>query len=368
MIKAQLSCHCDSGGTYRFVLSGHWSGKLGAAERLELETAIQHAGQNTIHLAAGHDFSWEPVFPSFIHRLIQHCGEKGQLLDYSSLPNELLTLFRLANAVPPNKTNPTTRQSRFAAIKHVWDEVIDTLAFIGEMKLAAVRLFSGRSHMRAVDAVSCLNQAGPQAIGIITLISILVGMILAYLGIIQLRQFGAEVYIANLVAVGMVREMGALMTAVIMAGRTGASWAAELGAMKVNEEVDALTTMGIRPMDFLVMPRLLAMTITMPLLCIYSFLLGMLGGGVIAVTMDMTPRMYLFQLLSSFTPVDVAVGCFKGLVFGWLIVLAGCQAGMNCGSSSAAVGRATTRAVVLAIVFFVVADAGLNIMFYHLDI
>ena len=236
------------------------------------------------------------------------------------------------------------------------------------MFFASVRLVTGHSHMRTVDAVSCLNQSGPQAIGIITLISILVGMILAYLGIIQLRQFGAEVYVANLVGLGMVREMGALMTAVIMAGRTGAAWAAELGAMKVNEEIDALTTMGIRPVDFLVMPRLLAMIITMPLLCIYSFVLGMVGGGVIALTMGMTPRMYIFQLLSSFSSVDIWVGCFKGLIFGILIVLAGCQSGMNCGSSSAAVGQATTRAVVQAIVFFVIADAGLNILFYHLGI
>ncbi|MTI14721.1 MlaE family ABC transporter permease [Sansalvadorimonas verongulae] len=368
MRQAQLYCHASDDSPRQLILSGHWSGRVGTAERHALESAVEQAGSSTIQLLAGDEFTWEASFPAFIHGLIQDCFSHNQKIDCSAMPDSLQTLFTLAAAVPPNTAQPATGQSRFAAIQQVWNEVIDTLVFIGEMKLATLRLLTGRSHMRAVDAVSCLNQAGPQAIGIITLISILVGMILAYLGIIQLRQFGAEVYVANLVAVGMVREMGALMTAVIMAGRTGASWAAELGAMKVNEEVDALTTMGIRPMDFLVMPRLLAMTITMPLLCIYSFLLGMLGGGVIAMTMDMTPRMYLFQLLSSFTPVDVVVGCFKGLVFGWLIVLAGCQAGMNCGSSSAAVGRATTRAVVLAIVFFVVADAGLNIMFYHLDI
>ena len=368
MTKAQLSCQFEDRRTCQLVLSGRWTGELKSVERRELEEAINQAEQGKIQLIAGDDFAWESSFPALVHSLIQCCADNDQQLDCSGLPDSLQTLFHLATAVPRNTVQPLHGHSRFAAIKHAWDEVIDTLAFIGEMAMASLRFFTGRSHMRAVDAVSCLNQSGPQAIGIITLISILVGMILAYLGIIQLRQFGAEVYVANLVAVGMVREMGALMTAVIMAGRTGASWAAELGAMKVNEEVDALTTMGIRPMDFLVMPRFLAMTITMPLLCIYSFILGMLGGGVIAMTMDMTPRMYLFQLLSSFTPVDVAVGCFKGLVFGWLIVLAGCQSGMNCGSSSAAVGRATTRAVVLAIVFFVVADAGLNIMFYHLDI
>nr|WP_283777677.1 ABC transporter permease [Sansalvadorimonas sp. 2012CJ34-2] len=222
--------------------------------------------------------------------------------------------------------------------------------------------------MRAVDLLFCLNQAGPKALGILSLLSVLVGMILAYLGMIQLSQFGAEVYVANLVALGMVREMGSLMTAVIMAGRTGAAWASELGAMQVNEEVDALKTMGIRPMDFLVMPRLLAMAIAMPLLSAYSFILGMIGGGVMTTGMEMTLRMYLHQLLQSFSPGDVLAGCFKGFIFGLLIVLAGCQSGMNCRGSSAAVGEATTRAVVQAIVYFVIADAALNLMFYKLGI
>ncbi|WP_281645139.1 ABC transporter permease [Parendozoicomonas sp. Alg238-R29] len=367
-MKAQVSYQHEGERHLLVTLSGNWCGQARSAEAKKLESCIEQELRKPIKLIADESFSWDSSFPAYLLSFIHHHPEKQQQLDFSALPPNLTSLFDLATAVPRNTTQPPDSHSRFAGLKHAWDEVIDTMIFIGEMTMCSLRLFAGRSHMRAADAVSCLNQSGPQAIGIITLISILVGMILAYLGIIQLRQFGAEVYVANLVAVGMVREMGALMTAVIMAGRTGASWAAELGAMKVNEEVDALTTMGIRPMDFLVMPRLLAMTITMPLLCIYSFVLGMIGGGVIAMTMDMTPRMYLFQLLSSFTPVDVAVGCFKGLVFGWLIVLAGCQSGMNCGSSSAAVGRATTRAVVLAIVFFVIADAGLNIMFYHLDI
>ncbi len=326
-----------------------------------------------ILLVPGDQLSWDSTLPAHMFSLYKLCADRQIELDISALPDALQQLFQLATAVEANQQETTENKSSFflrlgTLLKTLKKEVVDAFAFIGEMTFAVGRLFTGRSHMRAVDAVTCLSQSGPQAIGIITLISVLVGMILAYLGIIQLRQFGAQAYVANLVAVGMVREMGALMTAVIMAGRTGAAWAAELGAMKVNEEVDALTTMGIRPVDFLIMPRFLAMLITMPMLCIYSFLLGMLGGGIISLGMDMTPRMYISQLLSSFTPVDVLVGCFKGMVFGQLIVFAGCQSGMNCGNSSAAVGQATTRAVVLSIVLFVVADAGLNIMFYHLGI
>ena len=350
------------------TLIGQWGELRDSSVSEDVERHLCSSGASDIRVIPGENFTWDASFPAYLHALSRKCAERKQTLNVSALPPAICQLYELATAVPPNQTQPPEAHKLFSGVRHAATEVVDTMAFIGDMALAMLRLFTGRSHMRAVDAFSCLNQAGPQAIGIITLISILVGMILAYLGIIQLRQFGAEVYVANLVGLGMVREMGALMTAVIMAGRTGADWAAELGAMKVNEEVDALTTMGIRPMDFLVMPRLLAMVITMPLLCIYSFVLGMIGGGVIAMTMDMTPRMYMFQLLSAFTPVDVMVGCFKGMVFGVLIVLAGCQSGMNCGGSSAAVGHATTRAVVLAIVFFVVADAGLNIMFYHLGI
>ena len=367
-MTAQVSFDHSQGEELLVTLTGRWDRLRDNSASREVERCLDSSAAGTVRLCPGRVFSWDASFSAYLHSLSQRCAERKKSLDVSAMPPAICQLYELAIAVPANTSPPPETHSFFSGLRHTANEVVDTLAFIGDMALATVRLLIGRSHMRAVDAFSCLNQAGPQAIGIITLISILVGMILAYLGIIQLRQFGAEVYVANLVGLGMVREMGALMTAVIMAGRTGAAWAAELGAMKVNEEVDALTTMGIRPMDFLVMPRLLAMVITMPLLCIYSFVLGMVGGGVIAMTMDMTPRMYMFQLLAAFSPVDVMVGCFKGLVFGVLIVLAGCQSGMNCGSSSAAVGHATTRAVVLAIVFFVVADAGLNIMFYHLGI
>ena len=367
MATAELLIENSHDQALTVSFAGSWkTGKIPAFHSLLKQLSQQSCLR--VSLRADGISDWDSRLPSRLLQLERFCSERNIELDISALPSSLRNLIELATAVPVNETSPPVHASRMDAIRHVWREFIDTFAFVGEMVLACKRLVTGRSHMRWTDLLSCLNQAGPQALAIITLISILVGMILAYLGMVQLRQFGAEVYVANLVAVGMVREMGALMTAVIMAGRTGAAWAAELGAMQVNEEVDALNTMGIRPMDFLVMPRLLAMTIVMPLLCIYSFVLGMAGGAFIVLGMDMTPQMYLHQLLSSFTAVDVAVGCFKGLVFGHLIVLSGCQAGMNCGGSSAAVGSATTRAVVQAIVYFVVADAGFNILFYKLGI
>lgn len=354
-------------GVISFTLSGHWTDEISLDNRRLLQEKTDGSNR-IIKLIAGEDFHWDQYLATFIYSLSLQLKETGNRLDITRMPKGLQDIVQLANAITPNKSVQQGPRQPFAPFSQTLTNFYETTAFIGEMTLSLLRLLTFRSHMRFTDAISAFRQAGPQALGIISLISLLVGMILAYLGMIQLQQFGAEVYIANLVGLGMVREMGPLMTAVIMAGRTGAAWAAELGAMKVNEEVDALTTMGIRPIDFLVMPRLLAMVIMMPLLCIYSYALGMLGGGIVALGMDMTARMYLYQLMLSFGPVDMIVGCFKGLVFGILITLAGCQAGMGCGSSSAAVGQATTRAVVTAIVFFVVADAGMNILFFHLGI
>ncbi len=348
-------------------LSGHWGKELDPVVQQELEQKLREI-DGAIKLEPGNDFSWDSHFPVYLYSCMRNVKNQGCSLDLSAMPVAVRKLLQLANAVPPNTSAQSSEKRPFAPFAGTIKEAYGLLAFLGEMVFATLRLITGRSHMRGVDALTSLSQAGPKAIGIITLISILVGMILAYLGMIQLQQFGAEVYVANLVGLGMVREMGALMTAVIMAGRTGAAWAAELGAMKVNEEVDALTTMGIRPMDFLVMPRLLAMVIMMPLLCIYSFVLGIVGGAAVVLTMNMTPRMYISQLLTAFGPDDIAVGCFKGAVFGLLIVLAGCRSGMECGGSSAAVGQATTRAVVSAIVYIVMADAGMNLLFFHLGI
>jgi len=193
-------------------------------------------------------------------------------------------------------------------------------------------------------------------------------MILGYLGSVQLRQFGAEVYVANLVALGMVREMGALMTAVIMAGRTGAAFAAQLGTMQANEEIDAITTLGISPMEYLVVPRMLALIVVMPLLCMLANALGLIGGALVASGMDVSFMQFVNQARSAVSPGDIATGLVKSVIFGLLIGTAGCQAGLQSGRSSAAVGQATTRAVVNAIVYLVIADAALNILYDKLGI
>jgi phospholipid/cholesterol/gamma-HCH transport system permease protein len=197
---------------------------------------------------------------------------------------------------------------------------------------------------------------------------VLVGMILGYLGAVQLQQFGAEIYVADLVVIGMLREMGVLMTAEVMAGRTGAAYAAELGTMLTNEEIDAITSMGISPIEFLVLPRMLALILIMPLLTIYADLLGIVGGGIVAGGMGISPIQYITQGETALSLSYVFVGLLKALVFAILIAVAGCRAGMNSGRSSAAVGEAATNAVVTALIYLIVADAAINIVFQHLGI
>jgi phospholipid/cholesterol/gamma-HCH transport system permease protein len=193
--------------------------------------------------------------------------------------------------------------------------------------------------------------------------SFLVGLILAFVGAIQLEQFGAQIYVADLVGIAMAREMGALMSAIIMSGRTGAAFAAQLGTMQVNEEIDAMTTLGLSSMDFLVLPRMIALILMMPLLCIYADLMGILGGAVVGVGMlDLSPTEYLNATLSGVSLTDFTVGIIKSAIFGVLVALSGCMRGIQCGRSASAVGLAATSAVVTAIVFIIVTDGVFSVL------
>jgi phospholipid/cholesterol/gamma-HCH transport system permease protein len=211
--------------------------------------------------------------------------------------------------------------------------------------------------VRWPDLLLVLQEVGPGALGIVALINFLSGLILAYVGAVQLAQFGASIYVADLVAVATVREMGCIMTAIIICGRTGAAFAAQLGTMKVNEEIDALKTFGFPPMDFLVLPRVLALVLMIPLLCVFADLIGILGGFAVAsLNMQVSPVDYLQRTLEAVTLSSFLLGVFKGGVFGAWVALVGCWRGMRCGNNAAAVGEATTSAVVIGITGIVAGD------------
>jgi phospholipid/cholesterol/gamma-HCH transport system permease protein len=240
----------------------------------------------------------------------------------------------------------------------VWRSTVDMVDFLGEASVAFGRLLTGRASFRRTDLVLLLKECGAQALPIVSLISVLVGLILAFVGAIELKMFGAQIFVADLVGIAMVRIMGAIMTGIIMAGRTGAAFAAQIGTMQVNEEIDALQTLGISPMEFLVLPRMVALIVMMPLLCLYADLMGIVGGVVVGVGMlDLSLTEYLNRTREAVRMTHLWIGLFDSAVFGVLVAMAGCLRGIQCGRSASAVGEATTSAVVTSIVAIVVATA-----------
>lgn len=361
----------DDSNCAEMELSGAWCGDNDLPAVAALRDAIEQHRNPSWRIVAAEDFSWDSACMTRLFICARYCDKHNIALDISALPHGMRKLLEVATAVKPQQHTTAVkiraREHWRNAVIHLRDHFVDLFGFVGGVVLAFLNLLRGRSYMRARDFLYFFQQCGAQALGIVALISVLVGMILAYLGSVQLRQFGAEVYIANLVAIGAVREMGPLMTAVIMAGRTGAAFAAQLGSMQANEEIDAVTTLGISPLEYLVLPRMLALLAAMPLLCIFADVLCLLGGAFVATSMDVSSVAFIFQARGAVDIQDIASGIIKGLVFAILIATAGCQAGLQSGRSADAVGRATTRAVVNAIVYLVIADAALNIAYDRLD-
>ncbi len=313
---------------------------------------------------------WDSGLLTFLLQVIAAARDCGVEVDREGLPEGVRRLLALATAVPQrgdtggSAKRPSVLGRIGAAALESARETTAMLAFLGEVSLAFVRLLERRARYRRSDLLLVLQEVGAQALPIVSLISFLVGVILAYVGAVQLRQFGAQIYVADLVGIGMTREMGAMMAAVIMAGRTGAAFAAQLGTMQVNEEIDALTTLGISPIEFLVLPRILALAIMMPLLCLYADLLGLLGGMAVGVGMlDLGVVEYYVRTAGAISIADCVAGLIKASVFGVLVAVAGCLRGIQCGRSSAAVGAATTSAVVTGIVLIIVSDALTTVLF-----
>ncbi|MBK9388070.1 MAG: ABC transporter permease [Planctomycetes bacterium] len=313
---------------------------------------------------------WDSSLLSFLLQLANTCRERKIELDPSGLPEGAQRLLALSLEVEERggARRQTTRSNPLAAIGGVVLEAqratMRALAFLGDVVISLVRFATFRARFRRADLWTQLHATGAGALGIVALINVLVGLILAFVGSMQLRMFGAEIYVASLVGISMVRVMGPIMTGIILAGRTGAAFAAQIGTMQVNEEVDALETMGLPPNEYLVLPRVLSLAIMTPLLCLYADLLGILGGLVVGVAMlGIGPRQYLTQTFESVGLDQLWIGLVHGTIFGVWIALAGCYHGMRCGRSASAVGQAVTSAVVSGIIGIVVATAILTLIF-----
>ncbi|MGI9308835.1 MAG: MlaE family ABC transporter permease [Gammaproteobacteria bacterium] len=296
-------------------------------------------------------------------------------LNTSGLPEGAQRLFALALTVEEREGARRRKKKKSflyqagEASQEAWADTLELVTFIGKLVASFARLFRGKAGYQKSDLAVVMQEAGADALPIISLISLLIGMIFAFVGVMQLKIFGAGIYTANLVAVAMVREMAPIMTAIMMAGRTGAAYAAQLGTMKVNEEIDALKAMGINTMDYLVLPRVLALVVMMPLLTLYASLMGIIGGTVVGVIMlDVSLPQYVEQTKEAVGLNSLFGGLFKSLVYGSLVAIAGCQQGMACGNSAMAVGQSTTKAVVMGIVLIVVSASILTIVYINMGI
>lgn len=374
MEAAALSTERDH-DTLRLRLAGSWSLRAGIPGLDAVAAEIVRQPPRRLELRADGLGDWDSALLTFLTRLGVLCAERSVAIDRSGLPDGVQRLLALAEAVPERSgaradaadESLLERVGRSALSSR--DAAREMVAFVGEAALSFARLLTFRARFRRSDLALFLQQAGAEALPIVTLISFLVGLILAFVGAVQLQQFGASIYVADLVGIAMVREMGAMMTGIVMAGRTGAAYAAQLGSMKVTQEIDALRTMGIAPLDFLVLPRMLALMLMMPLLCLYADVVGILGGAAVGVGMlDLSPMTYYLQTNAAVSVGDLAGGVFKAAVYGVLIALAGCLRGMQSGNSSSAVGEATTNAVVTSIIAIITACGVFAVVFYILGI
>ncbi len=365
-----------SGNTILMRLAGVWRlrGGLPSAALVQRELESSPEARRVV-LEAQELTSWDSSVLTFLVEVSELCRQRGINMDRDGLPAGVRRLLELAEAVPEKKgarkeevETPFLERLGNSAIG-AGESLGEMLQFLGEMSVTFVRLFRMNVRFRAVDLILLIQQCGAQALPIVTLISFLVGVILAFVGAVQLRQFGAQIYVADLVGIAMVREMGAMMTGIIMAGRTGAAFAAQLGTMKVTQELDAFTTMGFSPLEFLVLPRVIALVLMMPLLCLYSDFVGILGGAAIGVGMlDLSWTTYFRETTNAINLTGLFGGVFKSSVYGVLIALAGCLRGIQCGNSSSAVGDAATSAVVTGIVAIVTACGVFAVVFYVLGI
>jgi phospholipid/cholesterol/gamma-HCH transport system permease protein len=304
-----------------------------------------------------------------IIRLRRMAAEAGSRLDLTGMPGhvrELLVFLRLdeSPAAGPARRKKPDFLTRFGMkTMHVADQAASHVSFVGEVSVTLASLLRHPGRLRLGDTIMYMQRVGVDALPIVGLISFLLGLIMAFMSAVQLQQFGANIYVASLVALSMVRELGPIMTAIIVAGRSGSAFAAEIGTMKVSEEVDALVTMGFKPALFLVAPKVIASVLVVPLLAMYSNMFAIAGGLLIGVTtLDLTVNGYMTQTMNTLSIFDINWGLFKSAIFAVLIATVGCFKGYQVRGGAASVGQATTSAVVTGIFLVILVDSLLAVI------
>jgi len=360
---ARLTTRRKEDGILLVQIAGDWLDRSALPDLAAVEQELARTQAKALEFEASTLGRWDSALMVRILAINDLCTKAKLEFRASTLPEGLAKLIALSQAVPEKAdaarkvTTPPFLQRVGESGLATWTGGLAMMSFLGESVVAALKLVRGQAQFRWSDTLMVIQECGPEALGIVALINFLIGMILAFVGATELTQFGASIYTADLVAIASVREMACIMTGIIICGRTGAAFAAQLGTMKVNQEIEAFQTFGISPFEFLVLPRMLALILMMPLLCVFADLIAITGGFLVSTLMlDVTPALYLHRTLESISLVGFLMGVIKGGFFGVLVALTGCLRGMQCGTNAAAVGQATTSAVVTGITWIIASD------------
>ncbi len=371
---ATLSINVSEQGVLTIVIKGRLdSTSTGSIWQETMETLERVSSQRVVVDASGIDYCDGSGIGLFMEMRRRQQGV-GKGLEVNGLRAEFQKLMDLFDpkdfegflVEKPKKTNLTDEVGR--ATYTVWDNIRSQIAFLGEVVVALFYAGVNPRRVRWKDAFFIAEKAGVNAFPIVALISFLIGLIMSFQAAIPMRQFGAEIFVADLIALSMLRELGPLMTAIVMAGRTSSAFAAELGTMKVNEEIDAMTTMGLDPVRFLVVTRVIATLAMMPLLTIFSNLLGIMGGSVVLLSMGYPLTTYIDRVILSADYIDLLGGLLKSLAFGLIVAGIGCSRGLQTKTGASAVGDSTTRAVVSGIILVIITDGIFSVVYFYLGI
>ncbi|MBQ7177593.1 MAG: ABC transporter permease [Victivallales bacterium] len=360
--KAIYELRLLENGNATAIFSGQW--RRSPSVDLNISAVVKSITVDVAELG-----EWDDTFVAQIYKLRQVCATSGIDLDYSALPEGARKLLELAISAPVREDDPK-KSSKMGLLENIGRQSEDIakathtgLHFTGALTVALLRMMVGKARFSMRDLARELYKAGPGAFFIVSLIGFLEGVILAFIGSIPLKMFKAEVYVASFIGIGLLRLLGAVMSGSVMAGRSGAAYAAELGTMKVNEEIDALETMGISPIEYLVLPRFLGLTIMMPFIALISNTFGILGGmGVSVFYLDIPLVEFWTKLIETTRVCDLIIGVITSFVFGMLIAICGCLRGIRCGRDSEAVGLATTASMVSSIICMVIATFTITVV------
>lgn len=362
-IAARLTPRRKEDNVLLVEIAGDWLDRSSLPGTTAAEGELSGGGVKALTFDASALGHWDSALLVRVLALCEICEKARIEFRAATLPEGLAKLIALAQAVPEKAdaarktTTPSFLQRVGESGVEAWTGGAAMMSFIGESVVASLKMLRGKAQFRWSDTLVVIQECGPQALGIVALINFLIGMILAFVGATELGQFGASIYTADLVAVASVREMACIMTGIIMCGRTGAAFAAQLGTMKVNQEIEGFQTFGISSFEFLVLPRMLALVLMMPLLCLFADLIAIAGGFLVSTLMlDVAPMLYLHRTVDSINLTTFILGVAKGGFFGVIVALTGCLRGMQCGTNAAAVGQATTSAVVTGITWIIASD------------